>query len=320
MRTRLQVACLPLALLAVASAALAQVPAAEPAPEAAPLFASSTTLDRIGRVVAPVTINGRGPFRLVIDTGASHSTFSPRLAAELGLSPSFENSIVMNGVTGTAAVPTVPVDLIQAGDVVIKRTHVPVVWSSIMAGADGILGVAGLRAERILVDFRHDKIVITRSRSRAATGGFLKIPARRVTGGLLQVDATIGGIDTRVVIDTGTERSLGNLALQNALRNAALKRNRAAGHWSDTQVFGATEQVTEGQSAVAPSIRLGPITINNTEIIYGDFHIFKVWKMDKRPGALIGMDVLGTTEALVLDFQTGEIYVDVTPPHKLARE
>ena len=319
MRVRLQTACISLALLAGAGAATAQAPSPDPATDSAPLFASSTTLDRIGRVIAPVIINGRGPFRLVVDTGASHSTFSPRLAAELGLTPSFENPLLLNGVTGVAQVPTVPVDRIQAGDVVIERTQVPVVWSSIMADADGILGVAGLRAERILVDFRHDRIVITRSRSRAETGGFLLIPARRVAGGLLQAEAIIGGISTRVVIDTGAERSLGNLALRDALQNAALKRNRQ-GRWSDAQVFGATEQVAHGQAAIAPNMRLGPVTISHTEMIFGDFHIFKLWKMDKHPAALIGMDVLGTVEAMVLDYQKGEIYVDVTAPHKLARD
>ncbi|MFL6618280.1 MAG: hypothetical protein ACJ8MH_06740, partial [Povalibacter sp.] len=33
------------------------------------LFAAPTRADRIGRIMAPVTINGRGPFRLIVDTG-----------------------------------------------------------------------------------------------------------------------------------------------------------------------------------------------------------------------------------------------------------
>jgi predicted aspartyl protease len=330
MRIALHVACVPLALLAGMGAAFSETPAqgnlpaastASPAPEdwGGALYASSTTLDRIGRVVAPVTINGRGPFRLVVDTGASHSTFSPRLAEQLGLTPSLENALTMNGVTGTAQVPTVTVDRLQAGDVVIQRANVPVVWSSIMSNADGILGVAGLRSERILVDFRNDRIVITRSRALVETEGFLKIPARRVAGGLLQVDAKIGGVSTRVVIDTGAERSLGNLALRNALKRS-LHRNNRNSRWSDTQVFGATDQVAQGQSSIAPDIRIGQATISGTEIVYGDFHIFKVWNMDERPSALIGMDVLGTVEALVIDFRERELYLDVTPPRKVARD
>ncbi len=51
--------------------------------EPEPLFATPTRLDRAGRIVAPVYINGLGPFRLVVDTGASHSTVSPELAQKL---------------------------------------------------------------------------------------------------------------------------------------------------------------------------------------------------------------------------------------------
>ena len=43
------------------------------------LLASPTTRDHIGRVVVPVRINGQGPFRFIVDTGASHSTVSPAL-------------------------------------------------------------------------------------------------------------------------------------------------------------------------------------------------------------------------------------------------
>ena len=44
-----------------------------------------TRRDRIGRIWAPVEINGQGPFRLVLATGASHSALTPRLARTLGL-------------------------------------------------------------------------------------------------------------------------------------------------------------------------------------------------------------------------------------------
>src|SRR5256885_14841188 len=49
------------------------------------LFASPTTVDHIGRVVVPVTINGKGPFRFIVDTGANHSTISPQLVQALKL-------------------------------------------------------------------------------------------------------------------------------------------------------------------------------------------------------------------------------------------
>src|SRR5215510_12559928 len=68
-------------------------------PDAEPLFAAPTRLDRIGRVMTAVMVNGKGPFRFVIDTGASRSTLSPHLAKALGLSTPGRN-VILNGVTG----------------------------------------------------------------------------------------------------------------------------------------------------------------------------------------------------------------------------
>jgi predicted aspartyl protease len=299
---------LQVALLA-ADAVSPQAEVAVPPPQPAPVFATPTRLDRIGRVVAPVIIDGKGPFRLVVDTGASHSTFSPQLVAKLGLVPSFDSPLLLNGVTGVAQVPTVTVERMQAGDMVVEKAQVPVVLSSIMADTDGILGVAGLRNRRILVDFRRDRIVITRFTHSIDVGGFLRIPAHKVAGGLLMIDARVGGVKTRAVIDTGAERTLGNAALRDALR--VKQRGRGGPRWAETEVYGATTDVANGESSIAPPIRLGGAVVKGTEVTFGDFHIFKVWHLDSRPAALIGMDVLGTVGAIVLDYSRPELYLDV---------
>jgi hypothetical protein len=53
------------------------------APE--PRFVAPTLRDKIGRIWAPVWINGKGPFRLVLDTGANHSGVTLEVAELLGL-------------------------------------------------------------------------------------------------------------------------------------------------------------------------------------------------------------------------------------------
>jgi predicted aspartyl protease len=312
--------CLQVALLAaeaVSATPVSSPPSAPGVAQAEPeaSFATPTRLDRIGRVVAPVMIDGKGPFRLVVDTGASHSTFSPQLVAALGLAPSFDAPVLLNGVTGVAQVPTVTVARMQAGDMVVKDAQVPVLLSSIMVGADGILGVAGLRNQRILVDFRHDRVLITHGAHSIDTGGFLRIRGRKVAGGLLMVDARVGGVKVRAVVDTGAERTLGNAALRDALR--VKQRGRGGPRWADTEVYGATTDVANGESSVAPPIKLGSAVVKGTEVVYGDFHIFKVWHLESRPAALIGMDVLGTAGAIVIDYARRELYLDVRPPREM---
>ncbi len=287
----------------------AQAPSGFAAPEVevqepSPLFASPTRVDRIGRIVAPVTINGQGPFRLVVDTGASHTTISPQLAAKLGLASLSEPAVMLNGVTGAEIVPAVTIERLQAGELVVEGARAPVVMSDIMAGADGILGVAGLTRERISVDFRKDRITITQSKGRRGTSDMLRIPATRVSGGLMMVMARIGGVRVRAIIDTGAERSLGNSALRSALR----KRGRLL-EPRLTFVFGTTTAVSDGEIRSVPPITLGAATISHVDLVFGDFHIFKVWDLDSAPAMLIGMDVLGTVSELVIDYRLREVYV-----------
>jgi predicted aspartyl protease len=268
------------------------------------LFASPTRVDRIGRVVAPVTIDGKGPFRFIIDTGASDSTISPQLALTLGLRSDPEVTVIVHGVTGTATVASVPIDRLQAGDLVIADARFPVIWAPLMAGADGILGIAGQRSHCVFVDFRHNRVEISHTLRRIDRAGFNKIRARALDGGLIAVDAKIASIAVQAVVDTGSERTMGNMALYHAL---AAKRSLLVP--VATTVYGATTTTALGEILAVPGIDLGNLQLQNVAAVFGDFHIFKVWNMQDRPALIIGMDVLGTLGAFGIDFRRAELYV-----------
>src|SRR5450432_1789674 len=70
-----------------------------------PRYVSPTRRDQIGRIWAPVMINGRGPFRLVLDTGASHSAITALVALALGLPTDQNKPVMLRGVTGFMVVP-----------------------------------------------------------------------------------------------------------------------------------------------------------------------------------------------------------------------
>ena len=277
------------------------VPAGEP-----PVYASPTRKDRVGRILAPVMINGQGPFRLIVDTGASYSTVSPELVATLGLQPDDDIPFVVNGVTGSARVPSVPISHLQAGDLSYRSINLPVIWAPVMAGADGILGAAGLKEMRIMVEFKRNRVTIFRPPIGLAPRGFQRVHATVMDNGLLTVEVKVGGVKARAVIDTGAERSLGNQALRDALRN-----------WRDgkklpeyTDVYGTTTDIARGEIGIAPIIHFGPLKMINVDLIYGDFHIFEVWKMRDQPALIIGMDVLGSVSSLGIDFRNQELYFE----------
>ena len=223
----------------------------------------------------------------------------------MGLQTSEAATVVLDGITGSAQVAFVNIDRLQAGEMIIEATVLPVVSADIMGGADGILGAAGFTTKSLMVDFQHNRVAISRSVAAAVRTEAQKVHALRLAHGLITLETRVGGVPVQAVIDTGSERTLGNLALRDALRMPG----RAAAVAQVTSVYGATEKIEAGEIRIAPTIVIDSLRITDVAIVYGDFHIFKVWEMVSKPAMIIGMDVLGTVPALGIDFETHDVYL-----------
>jgi predicted aspartyl protease len=271
------------------------------APE--PRYVAPTRRDRIGRIWAPVLINDQGPFRLVLDTGASNSAVTASVAAALGLPLTDDKNVMLRGVTGSRTVPTIPVDSIVVGDLELRSKRLPIVIDA-LGGAEGVLGTEGLQDKRIFIDFRHDKITIFRSHSERAPPGFVTIPVRVVNGLLLIADIRIGSLRAKAIIDTGGQGTLANLPMRDALASRLRQEDLRA-----DEITGATLDVQRGDRINVPPIRIGDLTIRGARITVGDMFIFQHWKMTTEPALLIGMDVLGLLDTLIIDYKRHELQV-----------
>ncbi|MFO1455218.1 MAG: retropepsin-like aspartic protease [Steroidobacteraceae bacterium] len=286
----------------------APLPDVAPVAEAdeGPLYAAPTRLDRVGRVMAPVMLDGRGPFRFIVDTGATRSAISPRLVQRLGMVAGSGAPVRVIGVTGDTIAPTVRVSRLEAGALRLENLDLPIVEPRVFAQADGILGVEGMSGKRLEIDFDADRVAIARSRGDRAPDGFLIVPVERHRGGILVVEARIGRVRGRALIDTGAERTLGNRELQ---RRLALDRRDGGDPGTLTRVYGATDAVQQGESVIAPEIRLGDATLDNLEVTFADLPVFRVWKLEQVPAMLIGMDLLGVVAQLNVDYRRAELQI-----------
>jgi Aspartyl protease len=271
------------------------------APE--PRYVSPTRRDQIGRIWAPVMINGHGPFRLVLDTGASHSAITALVALALGIPTDVSPPVMLRGVTGFAMVPTIRVETLTVGDIAVDSATLPIVPDA-LGGAQGILGAEGLAGKRVFIDFRHDKIAITYSRNEKSPSGFVDVPFRSLRNTLVVVNVTIGGVRTKAIIDTGGQATIANLALKDVLarRNELFRGKR-------DQIIGATKDVQDGEMFPMPAIELGSIQIRDSGVTFADMYIFKQWKLLDEPAILIGMDALGLLDTLVIDYRRHEIQI-----------
>ncbi len=262
-----------------------------------------TSRDRIGRVLAPVYVNGQGPFRFIIDTGASSSAIAPGLAAALGIEADATAMVSLRGVTGTEQVPSIRVDEIQAGEIRMRNKRLPVIEKGVFANADGILGVEGFEDACLIASFRKQEVAILRNGCPMSRLSWPRVNVKLGFGRLVMVTARIGGNRVRAIVDTGAERSLGNIALLEALEleHGADDPSRA------TQVTGATSQVVDASLIPSPRIYLGDVNVTDLHVTFGDFEVFHLWGLGAEPAILLGMDVLGTVDALMIDYRRGEL-------------
>jgi predicted aspartyl protease len=286
--------------------ATAPVPDATVANESA-LYSAPTDSDRIGRLLAAVEVNGTGPYRFILDSGANRSALSASLAQLLGLSADAGTTLQIHGVTGSAHVPSTRVAQMRVGDIVLHDQLVPVLPGTVFADADGILGIDGLQDARIEVDFVSKKVNITRSEGRRAPRGYLTVPAKLFNRGLLLVEGRVGNVPTRIIIDTGAEQTIGNQRLLDAL----VRSSRQAR--PDAFVIGTTPQVARGATHATPPVLIGEAMMSNLAVTFSDLHVFRLWNLLDEPALIVGMDALGRTQKFVVDYSRQEFHIKTRP-------
>jgi hypothetical protein len=273
-----------------------------------PRWVSPTRRDEIGRIWAPVIINGRGPYRLVLDTGATHSAITALVALSLGIPMDASKTVLMKGVTGFATVPTIRVDSLSVGDLSVDQAVLPIVPDA-LGGAEGVLGSEGLAGKRVFIDFLHDQIMISYSRNQRAGPGFVSVPFHSLRGTLVVVDARVGKVPVTAIIDTGGQATIANLALKHALAREELPPRS-----KPDSIIGATDDVQPGVIMSMPNIEFGNIQVRDSGVTFVDLYIFKQWKLNNQPAILIGMDTLGLLDTLVIDYRRHELQMLMMKP------
>jgi predicted aspartyl protease len=287
-------AALPSAALAQASGVQTEMP-----DEDVPNASLDTTEDKSEHMLAPVSINGQGPFNFLLDTGANVSCVSHRLADKLALTAG--PPAIVHTVVGARERPSVVIDNLQVGSRNRRRVtapSLPIVGPEV----DGVLGVDWLKGQRLILDFKANKLEITHSqRDESEPGHVAVVPARRRHGQLTIVDADLSGKRISAIIDSGAQATLCNTPLREMVRKEALRK----GFVEETRMVRMETLAGEtfhGETMYLPFLRLGGLHLGNVQVTYADAHVFDVWDLKTSPALVIGMDLLKQFEVVALDF------------------
>lgn len=261
--------------------------------------------DASERMTVPVLLSGSGPFRFMVDTGADRTAISRQLAERLNLEPGSGASL--HSVAGVSQVQTATLPELRLSRRSVRVANAPLLEREHM-GADGILGIDALRWQRVEFDFESNIMSIAPSASfdRFDEPDAIVIVASRRKGRLIFSDAEINGKRVTVVLDTGSQVSVGNRALRQLLTGR--RTDSAADKVELHSVTGAT---LTGDYLFVRKLQMGGVNLQGLAVVFADAHIFRKLELENRPALLLGMNAIRAFKKVSIDFATRKFRVVV---------
>ena len=210
------------------------------------------------------------------------------------------------GMASIRTVETTPIDDFTLGSRNFYIRQAPVVEGEHIGGADGILGLDSLQNQRVLLDFHKREIAVADAEELGGNRGYeIVVRARELLGQLIITSARLDGVQVDVIVDTGAQGSVGNMALF-----ARLRRNRDVGETEMTDINGAT---LGGVLRVARELKLGRASVQNFPILFADSRPFHTLGLADKPALILGMSELKLFRRVAIDFKTRRVLFDLPP-------
>lgn len=251
------------------------------------------------RMTVEVRLNGQGPYRFLVDSGADSSVVGIRLAEQLQLP--LATPVILHGMTGSARVDRVKVDELRLGTSIVQNLELPALREQDLGG-QGMIGIDALVEQRLMMDFEK-RMIKAEDASQPAIrmDGEIVVRARRQRGQLILTQVRAAGLPLEAVVDTGSEITIGN----KLLRDKLIKGNRDK--FITIAATGVTGVTMEMQLARIGELRLGSVTLKNVPIAFADVPPFQVFGLTEEPALLLGTDLLETFRRVSLDFRSRKV-------------
>ena len=266
---------------------------------------------RAGHIVVETTLNGQGPFRFALDTGATISVLYEKAQNRLEVDPIPGVQARVLGMTGTGDFPVATVDRISVGEETWRNARVALLPDTEPAARqlDGILGLDFLRQYAIWYS-QEDRLLRLYPKELVAEGQYLgwsplKLSELRVAYGdrsVLAFDIHIDGERIPAMFDLGSTVNLMNVK---AARKLRIPTRPPA---NTVNVFGVI-----GWAPVLSEVRVWRLRIDNMQwknriFLVGEFPVFEVLAINRRPAAIVGTNFFAQRD-FIIDFARERLLV-----------
>ena len=254
------------------------------------------------RMTVAVSVAGQGPYRFLVDTGAERTVISRQLANALQLESG--RNVTLHSVAGVNAVKTVKIPRLKVSNKIMSVNNAPALEARNI-GADGMLGVDSLRSQKVLFDFKSGTMSITPAVREAEPidKGTIVVKARSRQGRLIFTHARIGNQKVTVIVDTGSQVTIGNLALEQALTRRRVQINPEL-----MTIESVTGETLVARSATLKGLQLGSgVALTGLPVAFADAHVFRKLDLMDRPALLLGMNAMKAFDRISIDFASKKV-------------
>lgn len=292
---------LPLGLLA--SGPVAVRTDSETAPTAGQPDAIQLALGETNaRLTVPVAITQQGPYNFIIDTGAERTVVSHELATRLGLAAG--GSVHVTSMTGRSLATTVIVPDLKIESIGTTHHIVAPAFDAANIGAAGLLGIDTLRDHEVTIDFDTATMAVRpsvkRKRNEKHDPDEIVVSAKDQFGQLIVTDAYYANTRVQVVLDTGSQVTMGNEALRR-------KIGKSVGVLQTIELTSVDGGKTLAQYGHVPDMRVSNVAFDTLPVAFAEAEPFKRFGLTRRPAIMLGMDAMRSFRRVEIDFPNRQV-------------
>src|SRR5262249_31682248 len=165
--------------------------------------ADEKLIDVDGYLLVQTRVNGKGPYLLLLDTGASSSAVTPEVARAAGLTPKSRTRLIT--AQGGTVVPSAEAQITVGDAQALSEVLIdplPAV-RSVDSRIAGVLGQRFLTRFPCFIDYRHHRLLLGEEAARRGESLPQKFVARRADGRILIPAAVGSGSQLHLALDSG---------------------------------------------------------------------------------------------------------------------
>jgi predicted aspartyl protease len=266
-----------------------------------------------GQIVVEAMLNSQGPFRFALDTGASISVVFERARKKAGIEPARGQTVNVLGMTGSGNFPIARVARLSVGSESWQNARVALLPDSgpIAKQIDGILGLDFLSRYAVWYS-QQERVLRLYPRELVAErhyAGWTSIPLYEleVAGGDVKMFAFDTVIDTERIPTMFDLGATVNLMNRRAARELGVPTVRPR---DSRDVWGAIGHTADYTELIVMRLKIGTKLWRNRVFLVGDFAIFDVLDIGRRPLAIAGTSFFKKRD-FIIDFARMRLLVRI---------